>query len=246
MNLKKNPMDRVGKKVKKPAVKRRISFRVAIVFTFVLFSSLGVLLYAYSDRIAQKIAASLVYNQEPAYSDAAVVLHTQGVEYYPRLTEAAKLFREGFVKRIIINGNRTADLLKQFESSGFAPCCPWYEDSVRILSVLGVPRDQVTAIAISSEDVYDTSSEAEAVGRVLAEEGIQSVILVTSKSHTRRAYHIWKQIHPNRFQIHVIAAETDPYTPETWWKDGRQIRWTLWEYGAWLFYFWKQIAHVAH
>jgi hypothetical protein len=38
-----------------------------------------------------------------------------------------------------------------------------------------------------------------------------------------------------------VSAKTDPYDPGGWWKDGRQIRWLMTEYGAWIYYYWKNI-----
>ncbi len=41
-------------------------------------------------------------------------------------------------------------------------------------------------MTISAEDVYDTVSESEAVGKELLRAGMKSIILTTSKSRTRR------------------------------------------------------------
>jgi hypothetical protein len=37
----------------------------------------------------------------------------------------------------------------------------------------------------------------------------------------------------------MAAAEADPFDPDAWWREGRQIRWLMAEYGAWVFYLWK-------
>jgi len=94
-------------------------------------------------------------------------------------------------------------------------------------------------IIINAESAYDTVSEAKLVGEVLSEAGITSIILTTSKYHTRRARYIWKKLFPDRFTIRAVAARNDPFSPEAWWKEGRQVRWVLAEYGAWIYYFWK-------
>ena len=65
----------------------------------------------------------------------------------------------------MINGNRKTDVLRELEKRGFEKCCPWYEETVRILEVLGVPRKDV--LPINAEDAYDTVSEAKIVGRSL-------------------------------------------------------------------------------
>lgn len=171
-------------------------------------------------------------------SDAVVVLFT-AVEWYPRLTEAAVLYREGYVGKVVVNGNRKTDTLRDLEQRGFQGCCPWYEEAMRILSLLGVPREAV--MAVSAEDAYDTVSEARVVGKALLEAGLSKVIVTTSKFHTRRARYVWKSTFSDQLTIRTVAARDDPYSPEAWWKDGRQIRWVLAEYGAWIYYFWKRL-----
>ena len=35
----------------------------------------------------------------------------------------------------------------------------------------------------------------------------------------------------------------DPFNPKAWWKEGRQIRWVLSEYGAWFYYYWQALVN---
>jgi len=199
------------------------------------------LLWLFSVPIFGQLGQFLICDQKPVASDAIVVLNT-GVEYYTRLIEAADLFRKGFAQKVVINGNRKTDVLRDLEKRGFKECCPWSEDRVRILEMLGVPRSEI--LPISAEEAYDTVSEAEAVGRELVREGFKRVIIATSKSHTRRAGYIWTTMFGDQLSICTVAAKTDPYDPKGWWKQGRQIRWVLAEYGAWIYYGWKKFKRV--
>jgi uncharacterized SAM-binding protein YcdF (DUF218 family) len=108
--------------------------------------------------------------------------------------------------------------------------------------MFGVPEDKV--IPISVEDAYDTVSEAEAVGRELIKNKWSTIIITTSKYHTRRAKFIWQKMYEEHLRITIVAAQKDPYDPDNWWKDGRQIRWLLAEYGAWIFYWWKDLTGI--
>ncbi len=78
---------------------RRLAYLGATVCLAValLYFSLGTLLAA--------LGGFLVINDNPTSSEAVVVLST-GIEYYPRLQEAARLFREGYAEKVVINGNR--------------------------------------------------------------------------------------------------------------------------------------------
>ena len=212
---------------------RRFSVFVLALAVFVF------LLWLFSGTILSRVGQFLILDQKPVASDAVVVLNT-GSEYYPRLIEAADLFKKGLAQKVVINGNRKTDVLRGLEKRGFKECCPWYEDRVRILEILSVPRKEI--LPISAEDAYDTVSEAEAVGRELVREGCRRVIITTSKSHTRRAGHIWTTMFGDQLSICTVAAKTDPYDPKGWWKQGRQIRWVLAEYGAWVYYWYKRFA----
>ena len=183
----------------------------------------------------------IVVNDTPPPCAAAVVLNS-GIEYYPRLIQAADLYRRGLVANVVINGNRKTDALRELERMGFKPCCPWYSDAVSILTMLGIPEANITSI--SNEDAYDSVSEAEVVGRKLIKRKWAAVIITTSKYHTRRAKFIWQQKFGKQLAIFMVAAKTDPYDPNNWWKDGRQIRWVLTEYGAWIYYWWKEITGI--
>jgi uncharacterized SAM-binding protein YcdF (DUF218 family) len=195
-----------------------------------------VTLYIFSEIILSSIGRFLVVDDKPVSSDAVVVLNTD-MEYYPRLIEAADLYKKKYVKKIVINGNRKTETLRGLEKKGLVHCCPWYEESLRILELYEVPRDQV--ITVSAEDVYDTITESKAVGEELLSMEISKIIVVTSKSHTRRAKYIWSKTWGHKLTIKMISAKEDPYKIDNWWKSGMQIRWVLAEYGSWVFYYLK-------
>jgi len=203
---------------------------------FAIVTVIPVLCLLFAGPLMRQFGSLIMLDETPMPSDAVVVL-TTGMEYYPRLIQAADFYRQGLVRKVIINGNRKTDSLRELEAMGFKPGCPWYEDYVRILALLGVPQTDV--IAFSVEDAYDTVSEAAAVGRELIERHFTKLIITTSKYHTRRAKFIWKKMYPNRLTLTMVSAQTDPYDPDHWWKDGRQIRWVLAEYGGWVYYWWQ-------
>jgi uncharacterized SAM-binding protein YcdF (DUF218 family) len=218
---------------------RERNFRRAL---FVLMALIPVLfLIFFTGPTLRKLGGLLVVDEIPSPSDAVVVLNT-GIEFYPRLIEAAEIYRQGLVPKVVINGNRKTDTLRELEAKGFTRCCPWYADAVRILAMGSVPQEDI--IWISAEDAYDTVSEAEAVGRELIRHQLAKIIITTSKSHTRRARFIWKKIYGKQLTISMVAAKSDPYDANNWWKDARQIRWVLAEYGAWFYYWWKEITGI--
>ena len=205
------------------------------IFLVVLVFALLVMIHG---KILTGIGSLLVVQDIPPKAEAAVVLNT-GVDIYPRLMEAANLYTQETAAKVVINGNRKTDILRGLESSGYDPPCKWYAEEISVLAHLGVAKDHI--VAISAEDAYDTISEAEIVGEILINNGMSSVIITTSKFHSRRARHIWSKMYKKKLKIYVAPAQNDPFDPAAWWKDGRQIRWVLSEYGAWVYYYWMRI-----
>ena len=180
----------------------------------------------------------VVDSPAPAQADAVVVLST-GVDYLPRLMQAADLYSRGTVSHVVINGNRKTDVHRELERQGYRSPRQWHEGSVSVLEFLGVPGERV--VTVSAEDAYDTVSEAQYVGPALATHNISSIIVTTSKFHTRRANAIWQHLYGDQLDIQIAAAADDPFAVDGWWHHGRQIRQLMAEYGAWLFFWGKQI-----
>jgi uncharacterized SAM-binding protein YcdF (DUF218 family) len=189
-------------------------------------------------KILTGVGSLLVVQDIPPKAEAAVVLNT-GVDIYPRLLEAADLYKQARIEKVVINGNRKTDILRHLESSGYDPPCKWYAEEISVLIFKGVAKDHI--IAISAEDAYDTISEAKIVGETLINNGMSNVIITTSKFHSRRARHIWSKMYRGKLRIYIAPAQNDPFDPEKWWKDKRQIRWVLSEYGAWIYYYWMKL-----
>jgi len=176
----------------------------------------------------------VVWDENPAPAEAAVVLAT-GVDYTERLIEAAHLYEKGLVKKVVIDGDRKSEALKELETKGYVEPSRWSVNPVAILKFLKVKEQDI--IVIDAPDAFDTVSEAKGVGAFLLKNRFSKLIITTSKFHTRRAGYIWRQAYPGQFGIQVAAAGNDPFDPEGWWKQGRQVRQLLGEYGGW-FHYW--------
>jgi uncharacterized SAM-binding protein YcdF (DUF218 family) len=204
---------------------------------FLLFLVLAFLAVIHG-KILTGIGSLLIVEDVPERADAAVVLYT-GVDIYPRLMEAADLYRKLKVEKVVINGNRKTNILHDLERSGYEAPCKWYAEELDLLTHRGVAKNHI--VAISAEDAYDTISEAKIVGDILINNGMMNVIITTSKFHSRRARHIWNKMYSGKLTIYIAPARNDPFNPEAWWKHGRQIRWVLSEYGAWVYYYWMRL-----
>ena len=205
--------------------------------TLIIVTGIIVLLYFSRASWLGYLGHSLVVDDPSATADVAIVL-TTGVDYLPRLLQAAQLYRDKRVKKVMINGNRKTDAIRQLEKQGFIPACKWSENSLRILEMHGVPRQQVWAV--SAENVFDTVSEAQTIQPFLINNGVSRMIITTSKFHSRRARYVWRKVMGTEEGIYTSAATDDPFDPDSWWQHGRQVKQMMGEYGGMAYYIWKQ------
>ena len=205
--------------------------------TLIIVTGIIVLLYFSRASWLGYLGHSLVVDDPSATADVAIVL-TTGVDYLPRLLQAAQLYRDKRVKKVMINGNRKTDAIRQLEKQGFIPACKWSENSLRILEMHGVPRQQVWAV--SAENDFDTVSEAQTIKPFLINNGVSSVIITTSKFHSRRARYVWRKVMGTEEGIYTSAATDDPFDLDRWWQHGRQVKQVMGEYGGMAYYIWKQ------
>lgn len=201
-----------------------------------LFSSI---IYLAPGPLLRPLAEFLINDDPPREADVALVLNT-GMGIYERLIEAANLYNQGYVKEIIINGNRKNPVLTDLERMKWSPCCPWNEEYIRVLELFGVPRTAVNSI--SAPDVYDTITEAETIGTILSNSNIQSIIITTSKTHTARALYIWRDHFADRFQLISVTAKQDSFNAQEWWKSGKDIKSLMYEYGSWIYLLWEKFT----
>jgi len=202
---------------------------------------LFVLAMLFHSAILTAIGQFTIRDDQLAKSDVVVVLNT-GLEIYPRLMAAARLYKQNIVDKVVINGNRKNASIRKLEAMGYVSVVPWYANRMKLLKFLGVAKDDI--LIVDGENAYDTISEAEIVGQYLVQKNLLQVIVTTSKSHTRRAAYIWEKQFKDRMNISVHPAGEDPFQADLWWQEGRQIRWVMAEYGAWLFLIWKEVMDL--
>ncbi len=93
----------------------------------------------------------------------------------------------------------------------------------KVLITLGVPAD---ATRILEENAMNTEEEVDEIARDLRQEDAHSVIIVTSKAHTRRVRYIWKHRIGNDPRLTIRYANDDTFDPAHWWHnshDGLEV-----------------------
>jgi uncharacterized SAM-binding protein YcdF (DUF218 family) len=129
-----------------------------------------------------------------------------------RALEAAKLYREGYAPKVwVTHSSEPGATLEAMQIAYLG------EDfyNLRVLVHEGVPAD---AIRVLEPPIINTADEIAAVSAALKEEKGRTVIIVTSKVHTRRVGILWHRLVAGRGQAILRAASDDPFEPRRWWR----------------------------
>ncbi len=130
-----------------------------------------------------------------------------------RALEAARLYRQGYATQVwLTHSSEPGHSLK-------AMGIPYEGEEVYSASVLiheGVPAG---AVHVLEPPIVNTADEVRVISAALDREKTRSVILVTSKPHTRRARLLWRKLAPPECRAIVRAASEDPFDPRHWWRN---------------------------
>jgi uncharacterized SAM-binding protein YcdF (DUF218 family) len=129
-----------------------------------------------------------------------------------RAIEAAKLYREGYAPEIWLTHSEEPGTTLGAMGIPFAG-----EDfyNTRILIHEGVPPG---AIRVLEPPIVNTADEINTIASALSQGKERTVILVTSKVHTRRARLLWRRLASGRGRAIVRAASGDPFDAAHWWR----------------------------
>ena len=162
----------------------------------------------------------LVAEDEPQQSDIIVLLMGSGPD---RMLGAVDLYHAEYADEILMVRNmvRGYDLVV---SQGVK--IPHDTDIAKEVAVqLGVPEEKITVLP---GDALSTQDEAIAVREYLkTEPDIDSLIIVTSKSHSGRAKKIFvKTMSSIDREIKVLSCPTeyDDFNADRWWKDREDLK----------------------
>jgi uncharacterized SAM-binding protein YcdF (DUF218 family) len=96
---------------------------------------------------------------------------------------------------------------------------------------LGIPEEEVLILEGNSRSTQDEALTIREYIRNNRE--IESIILVTSKYHSRRAKQIFKKalsVLDQEIDIYASPSKYDPSKVNQWWKDREDIEWVVLEY----------------
>jgi uncharacterized SAM-binding protein YcdF (DUF218 family) len=172
------------------------------------------------------LGSFLVAEDEPQPSDIIVLLMGSGPD---RMLGAVEFYQSGYADEILMVRNmvRGYDLVV---SQGVK--IPHDTDIAREVAMqLGVPEEKITVLP---GDALSTQDEVIQMREYLkSEPDIDSLIIVTSKSHSGRANKIFvKAMNSLDREIKVLSCPTeyDDFNAEKWWKNREDLKRGVLEY----------------
>ncbi|HEV8306240.1 MAG TPA: YdcF family protein [Methylomirabilota bacterium] len=166
----------------------------------------------------------LVAADPPARADAIVVL--AGEVLAERGFAARDLYLAGAAPRVLLSPDVRPRLADALERLGI-PVALQHEITGRMLTASGVPPAAVERLP----PAQNTAAEARTVARLARERRWSSVIVVTSRTHTRRACWTFRRVVGDAVTIHCAPTPYDPFDPDRWWQDGKMALQVANEYG---------------
>jgi uncharacterized SAM-binding protein YcdF (DUF218 family) len=129
-----------------------------------------------------------------------------------RALAAARLYHDGFAPEIWLT--RPAEP----GASLAALQIPYDDEAVyntRVLLREGVPPQ---AIRVLPDPIVNTADEMAEIAAALPAGQSATIIIVTTKAHTRRTRALWKHAAGPRSHAIVRGAPNDPFDPAHWWR----------------------------
>ncbi len=189
----------------------------------VAVGALVAIAYAVRAPLLERAGRFLVLEEPPAAADAIVVLAGSLPD---RILEAVALFNDGFAPRIILCREPESQAWARLRARGVR-VLSGYETNRDIALQLGVPA---AAIEIVDRPAGSTFGEAEVALHYAGQHGYRSILLVTSKMHTRRAAAIYRHLAGDSVRIIARPAREDGYRPDAWWHSRVDTRRVIIEY----------------
>ena len=182
---------------------RKPRLRVKIVFGLVSVALLGAL--AFFLFVGRWLVA-----EDPLEKAQAIAVLSGRMPM--RAMEAAKLYREGYAPQVWLTHSTEPGATLAAMGISFAG-----EDSynLQVLIHEGVPPE---AIQVLEPPIINTADELAIISAAMTDEKAATVILVTSKVHTRRVRTLWHHFSQSKGRAIVRAASDDPFDPRRWWR----------------------------
>jgi uncharacterized SAM-binding protein YcdF (DUF218 family) len=186
--------------------------------------------------ILTRLGQFLVVAHEPQKSDLIVCLAGGNIE---RGLATADLYKRGLAPSVFLSREEPPDGYGLLKERGLH-----YPENVDLLLMvlrgLGVPD---TALLEGNRNVASTYDEAVLVKALVGSRGYDSIILVTSPTHSRRTWMTFKKIlREEDCRLFMVPTSYSGFNPSDWWKNPRYLRQVVLEYQKLVFYLFRYLS----
>jgi uncharacterized SAM-binding protein YcdF (DUF218 family) len=165
--------------------------------------------------ILTAVGKYLVLSHPPQKSDLIVCLAGENVESG---LAAADALNQGLASSIFVAREEPPDGYEILRQRGI----PYPENTDLIGMILKGLGVSDSAIIKGERPVRSTREEAEQVRELIKRKNYRSILLITSPTHSRRAYLTFREvIEEKECRLLVMPSKYSNFKPEGWWKNGR-------------------------
>ncbi len=184
--------------------------------------------------LLQSLGRALIVEDQPAKAEVMVIL---GGSPAVRGMAAADYYQEGLAPLIFICRGQLeqASLLGGLRTDDTGD----WGLTRRILASRGVPD---SALVMDSAHADNTLEEAYRVKDFLDAKGAKSLILVTSRYHSRRAVMAMRHVLGEDINIISLPSKYDPFDPAHWWSRPADAKRAVLEFQKIAYYYFKFLA----
>jgi hypothetical protein len=216
--------------------RKKVQRRRGKLIFLLIIAIIVIQLIAYHQYILTALGRYLICEHTLQQADV-IAIAANWDETIVRARGGVGLYKKGLAKTIFVPRMEPMEGLDEIKNQGID--IPENRDLlIIILEGLGVP---LAAIGTSSQEVSNTWDEAQEVRNYIEKWGYNSVLLVTSKYHSRRAYLIFKDALKGKATVISVPSPYDSYNPEGWWKRERDRKRVIMEYQKILVYYWRKV-----
>ncbi len=174
--------------------------KLALIFIF--FLALTAVLYLSRHIFYAKLGNWIAAEDAVHAADAIVVISGGGLE---RPEKGIALYKEGFAPLLIFSGAARAGEVSNAEAMG------------ALARKQGVSNDHI----LMEENARDTFENARNVAQIVKERHLNSIILVSSAYHQRRALISFRRALGKNVTVVSVPARASWYQQDLWWQDQR-------------------------
>ena len=181
-----------------------------------------------------RLGSWLVVEDPLVKSDAILVL---GGTRFERPLEAVDLYAAGWAPRIFLT-RQISDYGERALIERGVPFPREVDQQIAVMTQLGVPASAIAVL----EEADSTADEADFLRRLVTRDRLGSVIIVTSRQHTRRARLVMqRRVSDLGTRVIMRYSHYDRSNTDQWWRQRSTARFTLFELQR-LFAYWIGLA----